>query len=200
MAQPLKVRDRIKELRRVLAKDLKPSPLNWRTHSEAQRSAMRGILAEIGYAGAALARELPDGGLELIDGHLRTETTPDMMIPVLVLDVSQEEAAKILATFDPLGTLAGADAVALEKLLAEVNVHDPALQAMLDDVAADAGLAGDSDVELKPVDVRPPPAMTWALIGIPTVRFGEIAEAVNMLGSVPGIILETTSNDGRDEG
>ena len=38
----------------------------------------------------------------LIDGHLRAETAPDMMVPVLVLDVTEEEADKLLLTLDPL--------------------------------------------------------------------------------------------------
>ena len=37
----------------------------------APAEAVRGVLAEIGYADALLARELPDGSLQLIDGHLR---------------------------------------------------------------------------------------------------------------------------------
>ena len=38
---------------------------NWRTHSAAQREALQGVLGEVGYAGALLARELEDGSLEL---------------------------------------------------------------------------------------------------------------------------------------
>ena len=102
----MQIRDRIKELRRVPAGSLRPNPRNWRTHPDNQRDALRGILAEVGYAGALLARELPDGSLELIDGHLRAETTPDALVPVLVLDVDEREAAKLLATFDPLSALA----------------------------------------------------------------------------------------------
>ena len=101
------MRDRIKELRRVKAAQLKPHPLNWRTHGPQQRAAMSGVLAEIGYADALLARELDDGSLELIDGHLRAEITPDDEVPVLVLDVTAAEAAKLLATLDPLAALAG---------------------------------------------------------------------------------------------
>ena len=78
------IRDRIKDFRRVKANQLRPHPKNWRTHPPAQQDALRGVLAEIGYAGALLARELPDGSLELIDGHLRAETTPEMEVPVLV--------------------------------------------------------------------------------------------------------------------
>ena len=47
---------------RVRAGDLQPNPKNWREHPKAQREALQGLLAEIGYADALLARELPDGG------------------------------------------------------------------------------------------------------------------------------------------
>ena len=80
----MQIRDRIKEFRRVKASQLRPHPKNWRTHPPAQQDALRGVLAEIGYAGALLARELPDGSLELIDGHLRAETTPEAEVPVLI--------------------------------------------------------------------------------------------------------------------
>src|SRR3954454_19647745 len=105
----MNIRDRVKELRRVRAGDLRPNPKNWRTHSKAQADALRGVLAEIGFASALLTRELADGSLMLIDGHLRVETLPDAEVPVLVLDVTEAEAAMLLATFDPLGAMADAD-------------------------------------------------------------------------------------------
>ena len=105
----MQIRDRIKELRRVPAAELRPNPRNWRTHPARQRDALRGLLAEVGYAGALLARELDDGTLELIDGHLRAETTPEAVVPVLVLDVSEAEALKLLATYDPLSAMAETD-------------------------------------------------------------------------------------------
>jgi hypothetical protein len=55
------IRDRIKELRRVKAKDLIPNSKNWRVHPKAQANALRGLLAEVGYADALLARETPEG-------------------------------------------------------------------------------------------------------------------------------------------
>jgi len=87
------IRDRIKDLRRVRAGDLRPNPRNWRTHPQAQQDALRGVLAEVGYADALLARELPDGALELVDGHLRADLDPEQLVPVLVLDVDEAEAA-----------------------------------------------------------------------------------------------------------
>ena len=105
----MQIRDRIKELRRVKASRLRPHPQNWRTHPQTQQDALRGLLAEVGYADALLARELPDGTLELIDGHLRAETTPDIEVPVLIVDLDDAEAAKLLALHDPLAGLAETD-------------------------------------------------------------------------------------------
>jgi hypothetical protein len=136
----VQIRDRVRELRRVKASELRPSPRNWRTHGRAQRDALQGLLAEVGYAGALLARELPDASLELIDGHLRAETTPDALVPVLVLDVTEAEAAKLLASLDPLAAMAQADAAALDGLLREVSTGNQALAQMLTDLAGEAGI------------------------------------------------------------
>jgi hypothetical protein len=48
----MNVRDRIKELRRVRAAELRPNPRNWRVHPAEQQDALRGLLAEVGYADA----------------------------------------------------------------------------------------------------------------------------------------------------
>jgi hypothetical protein len=139
----MKIRDRIKELRRVKASELHPNPKNWRTHPKQQLDAIRGILAEVGFAGAELARELPDGSLQLIDGHARAEIAGDAEIPVLILDVTESEADKILATFDPLGAMAEADAGKLDELLREVQTGSEALAEMLADLAKDNGILGE---------------------------------------------------------
>src|ERR1039457_1353233 len=71
--ETVQIDDRSKELRRVRASDLIPHPENWRLHPGSQVAALRGVLSHIGFAGALVARELPDGTLQLIDGHLRAE-------------------------------------------------------------------------------------------------------------------------------
>src|SRR5271163_4520279 len=131
----MEIRDRITELRRVPAKELLPNPKNWRRHPKEQSAAMRGLLTEIGYAGALLARELPDGKLMLIDGHLRAETTPITKVPVLVLDVTEAEADKILLTFDPISALAQGDKAQMEALMATVRTESGAVAKMLADLA-----------------------------------------------------------------
>lgn len=131
------IKDRIRELRRVPAKELLTNPKNWRRHDRAQSAALRAVLEQVGYAGALLARELTDGRLMLIDGHLRKETTPNAQVPVLILDVTEEEADLILATFDPLGSLAQPDPERIKALIETVRLDDEALQALLRRTAGD---------------------------------------------------------------
>jgi ParB-like chromosome segregation protein Spo0J len=148
----MKIRDRIKELRRVPASQLQPNPRNWRTHPTAQQDSLKAVLAEVGYADALLARETSEGGLMLIDGHLRAETTPDQEVPVLILDVDEAEADKLLATLDPLAAMAGADDDRLAALLQNVKTGSAALQEMLARLASDAAAIPDID----PATAAPP--------------------------------------------
>jgi len=133
----MQIIDRVKELRRVPASELKPNPRNWRTHPTMQQDALRGVLAEVGFADAVLARELPDGSLELIDGHLRAETAGDAVVPVLVVDLDDQQAAKVLLTHDPLAAMAGVDPESLASLLAEAHTEHPAVGKLLDSLAPD---------------------------------------------------------------
>lgn len=124
----MNIRDRIKELRRVRAGDLRPHPKNWRKHPEEQANALRGILAEVGFVDALMVRELPDGALQIVDGHLRAETTPDAEVPVLVVDLDDKEAEKVLATFDPLGAIAEPDEQQLAALLEGIETDSKPIE------------------------------------------------------------------------
>lgn len=137
------MKDRVKELRRVRADKLKANPKNWRTHPAGQRNALRGIVEDVGFAGAVLARELEDGTLELVDGHLRAETLADEEIPVLVLDVTAEEADKLLATFDPIAAMAETDGGRLKELLADATFARPDMDELLAELAGAAERASN---------------------------------------------------------
>jgi len=119
-AGKIMIRDRVVGLRRVRASELIPNPKNYRRHPKAQADALRGLLSEVGFADALLARETP-AGLMLLDGHLRAETTPDMDVPVLILDLDEAEADKLLLTLDPLSSMAEADKTSVDALLATVH-------------------------------------------------------------------------------
>ena len=132
MRKSIPIRDRVRELRRIPASQLKANPLNWRTHPDRQRRLLEGILGEIGYADALIARELPDGTLELLDGHLRAETTPEAEIPVLIVDLNDDESRKLLAVLDPLSALAEQDDETLRLLTAPLEFKDPLLREFLE--------------------------------------------------------------------
>jgi hypothetical protein len=120
--------------------ELAENPRNWRRHPAAQLSALSDVIAEVGWAGACLYNERTG---RLIDGHARRKValeygTPH--IPVLVGDWDEAAEAKILATLDPLGAMATADAAALDALLRDVSTGSEAVQLMLGQLAADSDL------------------------------------------------------------
>tara|TARA_R110000765_G_scaffold55405_1_gene109834 strand:+ start:1799 stop:2434 length:636 start_codon:yes stop_codon:yes gene_type:complete len=165
----VEIRDRIKELRKVKASELLPNPKNWRKHPDAQANALRGTLSEIGYADALIAYETPNG-LMLIDGHLRAETTPEMEVPVLVTDLTEDEADTLLATLDPLSAMARTDEDALLELVSSLNIQNDAVNLMLEAVLEgetqalkDVGATPDLD-ELSAEYGELDPEMLWAEI------------------------------------
>lgn len=159
----MKIRDRIVALERVRAADLVPNPKNWRVHPEKQKAAIKGILAEVGYVDAVLARRLPDGRLMLVDGHLRAETTPEQHVPVLVLDVNEAEADKLLLSLDPLSAMADTDTAALKQLLESVDAASQALAGMFVEMGDAAGIykqqktdaaAGSREVDVSAMEME----------------------------------------------
>jgi DNA modification methylase len=144
------MRDRVLALIRCRAGDLIANPANYRKHPKAQREALRGVLEEIGYAAALIARRDEDGSLTLIDGHLRADLDPDQLVPVLVLDVSEEEAEKLLASMDPIASLARPDPEALLALLGRVRTDSDPLADLFETMRRSAeidlrGLLRDPD-------------------------------------------------------
>jgi hypothetical protein len=199
----MQIRDRIKELRRVRAGDLKPNPRNWRTHPDAQKNALRGILAEIGYADTLLTRELADGSLQLIDGHLRAETTPDAEVPVLVTDLTEQEADKVLLTLDPLAAMATANTDNLQRLLADLKFESSDVAAMLEALAQDfkidpaaLNLSGQTDADAIPEPPETPttrPGELW-LLGSHRLLCGDSSKQEDvdrLLGGAPIHLVNT---------
>lgn len=112
--------------------NLLANPANWRTHPKSQRDALRGVLNEVGFVQRVIVNQRTGF---VVDGHARIEVAMSegqTEIPVLYVDLSEEEEALILATLDPLGALAGKDDDRLSELLDRVSTEDEALQELLD--------------------------------------------------------------------
>lgn len=123
--------------------------LNFRRHPNTQRDAFRGLVSELGFAGAVL-ENVRTGNL--IDGHLRIEEAlsidENMPIPCVQVDLSEDEEKLLLASFDPISAMATVDKEVLDSLLREVSTGDSSVQSMLSKLAEDNGLyldAGDKD-------------------------------------------------------
>ena len=117
-------RDRIKEFKRVPAGKLLANPKNPAIHGDDQREAMRGVLAEIGFIDALIAREGEGGMYDLIDGHLRKDLSPDQEVPVLIVELTDDEADAALASHDPIGRLADRDPAVYASLLDDIDALD----------------------------------------------------------------------------
>jgi len=120
-----------------------------RLHPQGQRVALRALYRQVGFARSLLAYDLPDGPLKLLDGHLRRDLAPDMVVDVEVLDVNDDEARALLLTIDPLAALAQTQAPLHERLLELTPAVCPELAAAWR-AAAEARLA--------PVPARAAPA------------------------------------------
>jgi len=192
----MRVRDRIVELRRVRAGDIRPHPKNWRTHPKAQQEALRGILAEIGYADALLARETSEG-LQLIDGHLRAETTPDQEVPVLVLDLTEEEADKLLASLDPLAAMAGKNDEILRELLAGVDTECDSLRALWEELAPpdpNEGLCDPDEIPQPPAEPTTQSGDLW-LLGSHRLLCGDSASEADVDRLLEGAPIHLVNTD-----
>ena len=117
---------------------LAANPANWRVHPRHQRDALAGSLDTVGWVAQVVVNR--QTGF-LVDGHARVALAlarKEASVPVLYVDLSTDEERLVLATFDPIGALAGTDGERLTALLAEVAVDDAGLRALLDELAASA--------------------------------------------------------------
>ena len=149
------IRDRIRELRRVPVQRLVPHPKNWRRHPKAQKDAFAALRGEIGFAGVLLVRELSDGKYQILDGHMRAAMTREGLVPVVILDLTDEEAEKFLVTYDPLAAMAETDYERLKALLDTVQTDSAAVKELLRRTAGDSLWETIHPEELKEMEVAP---------------------------------------------
>lgn len=112
------------------ASQLTANPSNWRKHPQRQRDAVQASLRELGWIGAVV--ENVRTGF-LVDGHERVwqAMKNDEEVPVLQVDLSEEEERLALAVFDPITYMAETDTTLLDELLGSVNTGEAALQELI---------------------------------------------------------------------
>jgi hypothetical protein len=116
------------------------NPLNWRTHSKAQQTALKGVLDDVGYVQNIIVNKRTG---HLVDGHLRVTLAlrhKQPTVPVTYVDLSESEEALILTTLDPIGQMAGTDRANLAALMEQFNSVNTSVQELVSEIAEDANL------------------------------------------------------------
>lgn len=111
------------------------NPRNWRGHPKEQEAALEGLMREVGWVQQVIVNRTTG---HLVDGHLRVELARrrgEAEVPVIYVELSEEEEALVLATIDPIGGLASTNDDILRALLDDVSTDDAGLQALLDQLA-----------------------------------------------------------------
>lgn len=128
------LKSRNESVKKIAAKNLIPDPLNWHTHGAEQREALGKIFEEVGFVGFVLVRKSSQRGkYHIIDGHERVAMIterfgPNELVDCSVLDLTENEAKKILATHDSIGSMGGVDEALLAELMESVKFDDEDLQ------------------------------------------------------------------------
>jgi DNA modification methylase len=129
------------------------NPGNYRVHPKAQQEALAGVLDQVGWVQNVLVNQSTG---HVVDGHLRVAlaiSRGERSVPVLYVDLSEDEERLVLASLDPLAAMATTDDEKLRALLADVSVDSEALLAMLARLAPGEAREGLTD----PDDIPEPP-------------------------------------------
>ena len=144
---------------------LVPNPRNWRSHPSEQQRALTGALAEIGWVTEVIVNQTTG---RLVDGHLRVELAVargEATVPVTYVALTEAEEGLVLATLDPIGTMAAAEQTALDALLASLDPADEDLRAFLQQLAIEPETDGHRAGLVDPDDVPDVPAKPWVKRG-----------------------------------
>jgi DNA modification methylase len=137
--RPFGWRNRVLGLEYHRPNEILDHPHQWRVHPDKQLAVLRGVLGDIGIAGALLVYQSTraNGALVSIDGHGRKKLEPGCEWPCLMLDLTDTEADVLLETFDPVGAMALVDCEKLNALLTAAPVKNADLAAMLKKLQAE---------------------------------------------------------------
>jgi hypothetical protein len=127
----MEIKDRVKVIKKMKAKELKPHPLNWRVHAESQKKALGDILRTLGAADVIKAYVNKKGETIILDGHLRVDMDSEHEWNVAILDFNDEEARQFLATYDPITEMAFENEEKLQELLKNTAVSSPGMELIL---------------------------------------------------------------------
>lgn len=131
------------------------NPLNWRVHPKEQVDALEGLLSQVGWVQRVIVNKRTG---HVVDGHARVALAlrrNEPALPVLYVDLAEDEERLVLAAIDPIGGMAQTDQVQLDSLLAGLLTGDDGLDAFLAGLRSAPG-EGSRDGLTDEDDVPPP--------------------------------------------
>ena len=115
------------------------NPHNWRIHPKPQQEALQEVLEKVGWVQQVIINRRTG---HLVDGHMRVQLADrngEKKIPVLYVDLSEEEENIILATLDPISAMAAADKRKLNELLSELKENEEQVVKQVEDLGLEIG-------------------------------------------------------------
>ncbi|MEX1173513.1 MAG: DNA methyltransferase [Chloroflexota bacterium] len=135
------------------------NPGNWRLHPKHQQAAIAGALDTVGWVQQVIVNTVTG---HMVDGHARVEqaiSRGEASVPVLYVELTPEEEALVLATFDPIGAMANTDEAKLNELLSGVTIDEPGLLRLLQ------GMGSRRPLKLDPDELPPAPTEVYVKAG-----------------------------------
>jgi ParB-like chromosome segregation protein Spo0J len=188
MESNIKIRCEFTKL--VAVDELSPHPRNPRKHPSQQIKLLAKIIEHQGWRRAVVVSKR--SGF-IVAGHGAFEAARLLgcsCVPVdyQEFDNDEDEVAHLLAD-NEIAAMSGRDTGAVEELLKK-----------LDEVDFDLELTGilealDEPAKLEKLEYKKPPKMSYVLISIPTVKFGEINQLVEKIAENESAQVDTSVSD-----
>jgi DNA modification methylase len=121
------------------------NPFNFRAHTALQEKALSGVLREVGIVQNVLVNRTTG---HMMDGHLRAAmaiSDEQPKVPITYVELTEEEEKLVLATFDPIGAMAGKDEEIFRLLVAGMDDAFKALVAATGEQLLKTGNTDDDE-------------------------------------------------------
>ena len=121
-------------------------PMNARRHPNRQRDALRESLGRVGWVDVVKVNTRTG---HVVDGHARVEEaiSKGSTVPVVYVDLDEDEERFVLATLDPISAMARTDAEAMIDLTDGMTFESEALSEMVGKLRDEEVLPDDDDAD-----------------------------------------------------
>lgn len=161
------------------------NPNNWRIHPKAQQDALESALDDVGWVQHIIVNQRTG---HVVDGHMRASVAisrNEQEVPVVYVDLSDEEERLILATIDPIGAMAVTDTEIIKDLVGSLDLSEHLLNAVNQSMPNWDSSLWESDIDaINNIDARDSEAK-----GLIKITFNEWNRD-EVLTAIEGVVSE----------